>query len=155
MKATHDNTEWFPAFARAEAQQEERRRADLRQRQLADHRASMKTCWPEWTGPVAGGNGTSGFCEVHSCGVHNLTHGETRYHYMAPCRIESVSADGLTVIAVVEYDRPGWCQDRYNGQRLRLDLIDVWPPVWLLIAQRRGEPSRADALVPAHLEAAA
>ena len=109
----------------------------------------MKMCWPEWDGPAANGSGTSRFCEVHACCVHSLTHGDTRYHYMAPCRIESVSPDGLTVIAVVEYDRPGWTQDRYNGERLRLDITEVWPPVrccWLPGAgrsKRRRAQSRA------------
>ena len=143
MKATHDETALFPAFAQAEAQQSEWRYADERVRQIADHRASMKVCWPEWRGPAAGGGGTSGFCEVNSCVVHNLTYGDTRYHYMAPCRIESVSTDGLTVIAVVEYDRPSWCRERYNGERLRLDITEVWPPVWLLGAQRRKPGSGA------------
>ena len=130
-------TALFPAFARAEADETRARQTDERVRRVAEHRESMKVCWPEWSGPAAGGSGASGFCEVHTCGVHSLTHGGSRYHYMAPCRIESVSPDGQTIIVVVEYDRPGWAQDRYNGERLRLDITEVWPPVWLLAARRR------------------
>ena len=132
-------TALFPAFAQAEADHTRQRQADERARRVSEHRVSMKVCWPEWPGPVAGGTGTSGFCEVHTCGVHSLTHGGSRYHYMAPCRIENVSPDGLTIIAVVDYDRPGWCRDRYNGERLRLDITEVWPPVWLLAARRREQ----------------
>lgn len=137
-------TALFPAFAQAEADETRARQTDERVRRVAEHRESMKVCWPEWSGPVAGGSGAggsgaSGFCEVHTCGVHSLTHGSSRYHYMAPCRIESVSPDGLTIIAVVDYDRPGWCKDRYNGERLRLDITEVWPPVWLLAARRREQ----------------
>ena len=77
---------------------------------------------------MAGGPGTSAFCEVDTPDTFSLTHGERRYHYMAPCRVESVSADGLTIIAVVEYTNPGWCRDRYNGERLRLDFTEAGPP---------------------------
>ena len=137
MKATrHDPTELFPAFAQAESEEDQQRQIAVRQRQIEEHRHSMKFCWPEWTGPVANGPGTSGFCEVHSLTAYSLTHGEGRYHYMAACRIESVSADGLTVVAVVEYDESVWCRDRYNGERLRLDITDVWPPCRLLRARR-------------------
>lgn len=135
MKATrHDPTDLFPAFARAEAKEDQQRQIAVRQRQIEEHCNSMKFCWPEWTGPVANGPGASGFCEVHSLTAYSLTHGEGRYHYMAACRIESVSTDGLTVVVVVEYDESVWCRDRYNGERLRLDITDVWPPCRLLRA---------------------
>ena len=68
---------------------------------------------------------------------------------MAPCRIESVSPDRLTVIAVVDYDRPGWCCDRYNGERLRLDITEVWPPVRMLAAQRHREKEAPGRMVRA------
>ena len=144
MKATqHDPTGLFPAFAQAEAEEARQRQAADRERSVKEHRASMKFCWPEWTGPVAGGPGASGFCEVHSLTAYSLTHGEGRYHYMAACRIESVSADGLTIVAVVEYDESVWCRDRYNGERLRLDITDVWPPCRLLRALRDEQKSAA------------
>ena len=139
MKAHQDDTELFPSFAQAEVEEGRRHRAAARARQLAEHREHLALCWPEWRGPVANGPGASGFCEVNTLDAFSLTHGERRYHYMAPCRIESVSADGLTIMAVVEYQRPCPCADLYNGERLRLDLTEVWPPVWLL-SERRREP---------------
>ena len=96
------------------------------------------------------GPGTSGFCEVNTPDAFSLTHGERRYQYMAPCRIESVSPDGLTIIALVEYDRPCSCADLYNGERLRLDLTEVWPPVWLLSAQRHEQQTNAAIAAAAH-----
>ena len=138
MKTPDEDTGLFPAFVVAEAEQSQQKRLAARERQIAEHCASMKCCWPEWHGPVANGSGLSGFCEVHSLIAHSLTHGARRYHYTAPCRVESVSADGLTVIAVVAYPEPGPCRDFYNGERLRLDITEVWPPCRLLWAQRRA-----------------
>ncbi len=143
MKAFVDDTELFPAFVQAEAEESQRRRAVERERRLAEHREHLALCWSDWRGPVANGPGTSGFCEVNTPDAFSLTHGERRYHYMAPCRIESVSPDGLTIIAVVEYHRPCPCADLYNGERLRLDLTEVWPPVWLLSAQRHEQRTNA------------
>ena len=128
MKATQHDTELFPAFAQAEAVGHQRRSAAERERHIREHRDHLATVWPEWAGPVAGGLGASGFCEVDTLDAFSLTHGERRYHYMAPCRVESVSTDGLTIIAVVEYTNPGWCRDRYNGERLRLDFTEAGPP---------------------------
>lgn len=151
MKAIHQETDLFPAFARAEAQEGERRRAVERERRLREHRESMKCCWPEWDGPVANGHGTSAFCEVGDLLAYSLTHGQRRYHYTAPCRIESVSADGLTIIGVVEYSASSPCS-HHNGERLRLDITEVWPPVFLLSEQRRKQRPSPRALPhrPAH-----
>ena len=148
MKAHVDDTELFPAFAQAEAEENQRRRAFEREHRLAEHREHLALCWSEWRGPVANGPDTSGpdtsgFCEVNTLDAFSLTHGERRYHYMAPCRIESVSPDGLTIIAVVEYPRPCPCADLYNGERLRLDLTEVWSPVSLLSAQRHEQQTNA------------
>ncbi len=148
MKTSQDETDLFPAFAAVEAEENQQRRLAERERRLQEHRISMAVCWPEWTGPVAGGPGASAFCEVDGLDAFGLTHGERRYHYMAPCRIESVSPDGLTIIAVVDYDRPCPCADLYNGERLRLDITEVWPPVWLLSALRRGQPTRSTTATP-------
>ena len=137
MKAHQHDTELFPAFAQAEVEEGQRQRVTARASHLAGHREHLAVCWPEWRGPVANGPGTSGFCEVNTLDAFSLTHGERRYHYMAPCRIESVSPDGLTIMAIIEYQRPCPCADLYNGERLRLDLTEVWPPVWLLSARRR------------------
>ncbi len=139
----HDPTELFPAFAQAEADEGQRRRAAERERCIREHCEHLAILWPEWPGPVAGGPGPSGFCEVESLDAFSLTHGERRYHYMAPCRVESVSADGLTIIAVVEYTNPGWCRDRYNGERLRLDFVEAGPPRAMLRTERDEPPPRA------------
>ena len=147
-------TEFFPAFAQAEADATRQQQVSERTRRITGHRETMKMCWPEWDGPAANGSGTSRFCEVHACCVHSLTHNDTRYHYTAPCRIESVSPDGLTVVAVVEYDRTGWTQDRYNGERLRLDITEVWPPVRLLLAARSREQQTLHHAVTSALVAA-
>ena len=156
MKAIqHDSTELFPAFAQAEAEEDQQRQVAIRQQRIEEHRSSMKFCWPEWTGPLANGPGTSGFCEVHSLTVHSLTHGEHRYHYMAACRIESISLDGLTLIVVVEYDESVWCRDLYNGEKLRLDITDVWPPCRMLRAGRHErELAATDAQPPEDAPAA-
>ncbi len=146
--------ELFPAFAQAEADEHERRRAADRERRIHEHREHLALVWPEWAGPVAGGPGTSAFCEVDTPDTFSLTHGERRYHYMAPCRVESVSADGLTIIAVVEYTNPGWCRDRYNGERLRLDFTEAGPPRAMLRAERDEQPHAATAAPSQDLPAA-
>ena len=97
---------------------------------------------------MAGGPGTSAFCEVDTPDTFNLTHGERCYHYMAPCGVESVSADGLTIIAVVEHTNPGWCRDRYNGERLRLDFTEAGLPRAMLRAERDEQPHAATTAVP-------
>lgn len=139
MKATQDeHTELFPAFVQAEAEENECRRAIERENRIREHRACMKCRWSEWDGPVANGPGTSAFCEVGYLLAYSLTHDQRRYHYMAPCRIESVSADGLTIIGVVEYPASSSCS-HHNGERLRLDITEIWPPVRLLSEQRREQ----------------
>jgi hypothetical protein len=103
---------------------ETRRRKD----RVRSHIQSMRCCWPEWEGPRVE-DSVHGLCSVHSCCVHSITHGETRYHYMAPCVIESISEDGETIIAVIQYDEsaPEHCRDD-NGEKLRLDITEVWAP---------------------------
>lgn len=154
--APPDPTDLFPAFAQAEAEEDEQSQIAARKQQIEEHRRSMKFCWPDWTGPLADGSGTSGFCEVHSLTAHSLTHGEHRYHYMAACRIESISPDGLTLIVVVEYAKSVWCSDLYNGERLRLDITDVWPPCQMLRAERHErELAATDNQQPTHAAPAA
>lgn len=148
MSATQHDTELFPAFAQAEVDEGQHRRAAERERRIRAHRDQLATVWPEWVGPVAGGFGPSGFCEVDTLDAFSLTHRERRYHYMAPCRVESVSADGLTIIAVVEYTNPGWCRDRYNGERLRLDFTEVGPPRAMLRHERDEQPRAATTAEP-------
>ena len=104
---------------------------------IADHITFMRCFWPDWQGPRVE-DSVHGLCSVHNCIVFNLTHNENRYHYMAPCRIESVSEDGLTVTAVIDYGPDSVCS-HYNGERLRLDITEVWPPVARLIAMRHQQ----------------
>ncbi len=106
----------------------------------------MSCCWSEWHGPRVE-ESVHGRCSVHTCIAYNLTHGENRYHYMAPCRIESISEDGNTIIAVVDYPTEGVthagiiaCARNYNGERLRLDITEVWAPVADLIDHEEPEP---------------
>lgn len=84
----------------------------------------MRCCWPEWDGPKVGY-----YCQVHTCVVYNVTHGETRYHYMAPCQL--IKEEGYW-LARIEY-ASGHCAELYNGEILRLELTDIWPPVYYLI----------------------
>lgn len=101
------------------------------------HRQSMRNCWPDWEGPRVE-DSVHGRCQVGECCVHSLTHGQTLYHYMAPCIIESISDDGNTIIAVIDYPADSHCAAD-NGQRLRLDITEVWPPTAELWAMRHAE----------------
>lgn len=75
------------------------------------------------------------------CIVFNMTHGQHRYHSCAPCRILEILDEGNTFIVEIEYeDKDGSCAKLYNGQRLRLDITEVWAPVAQLIAQRERNP---------------
>ena len=118
-------------------QHDQARAAERDAGRVADHITFMRCCWPDWHGPKVD-PGIDGLCSVHECIVFNLTHNENRYHYMAPCRIESVSQDGLTVTAVIDYGPDSVCS-HYNGERLRLDITAVWPPVAHLIALHRQQ----------------
>ena len=103
------DTDLFPSFIE-----------DAHRQRIADHLSSMRRCRPEWDGPKAGL-----YCSVHTPIVHNVTHGESRYHYMAPCQL--IKQDGKGWLARIEYSS-GHCADLYNGEILRLELTDIWPP---------------------------
>lgn len=97
--------------------------SNTRVEQVARHRESMACCWSEWTL----GEGDHGqHVEVHSVFAFNVTHQAERYHYCAPCRVLSI-VDPETITVVIEY-RPGSPCEHYNGEILRLDILDVWPP---------------------------
>ncbi len=96
---------------------------------VQEHRRMWKLCW-DWEGPEIGGR-----CEVNNCIVRNETHGDSRYHYMAPCEI--IAQDGEDWLCRIDYQPECWCAAIYNGQILRLGVMDIWPPVHHLIAQRR------------------
>ncbi len=65
----------------------------------------------------------------------NLTHGRTSYHASAPCEI--IAQDGEDWLCRIEYPAESRCASIYNGQILRLGVIDIWPPVQNLILQQR------------------
>jgi hypothetical protein len=104
---------------------------------IKQHLDSMRCCWPDWEGPRVE-DSVHGRCSVHTCICHSITHNDTRYHYMAPCIIESISEDGNTIIAVVNYEPDSHCADM-NGERLRLDITEVWPPTDELWELRHAE----------------
>jgi hypothetical protein len=104
-----------------------RREANKRKEHVARHIASMRCCWPEWEGPKVE-DSVHGRCSINECGIH----------YMAECRIESVSEDGETITVVIDYKRNPYdpddsqgvnmCARNDNGTRLTLDITEIWPP---------------------------
>jgi hypothetical protein len=63
--------------------------------------------------------------------VYSITNGKNGYYYMAPCRIISISDDGLEVIAEIAYEEDSTCY-HMNGNQLKLKITDVWAPVRML-----------------------
>jgi len=109
--------------------------ADERTRHIADHRKSMRLCWPDWDGNLSVG----AQIECHACIATRADDGSPLYAYTAPCKIVEV-VDENTFIVEIDYPpdvlaHAAWLSI-YNGVRLRLDICDVWVPVRLLIAQR-------------------
>lgn len=98
---------------------------------VASHRKSMKLCWPQWNGPKVDSESVDGYCSVNCAIVHSITHGENRYHYMAPCRIIGIEDNRKTIIAEIQYEQGSTCE-HYNGELLRLDITEVWAPVYLM-----------------------
>ena len=114
-------------------------------RRVAEHIATMRMCWEEWQGPVVE-DSIHGRVSVHTCIVHSLTHGQPRYHYMAPCRLVEIEPDGLHYIAVVDYAPDSHCA-HLNGERLRLHITELWPPYREIIALREQHQATADSLI--------
>jgi hypothetical protein len=114
----------------------EAERADEHKRRWAEierrHVQSMRLCWPEWDGPKVGAR-----CQVNQPVVFNITHGAKRYHAGASCVLEA--QDGEHWIARVDYAEGSKCAKLYNGERLRLGIYDIWPPVYELIEARRAQ----------------
>jgi hypothetical protein len=100
-----------------------------------DNLRSMRTCWPEWDGPKVGMT-----AQVKSPVVYSITEGEMRYHAGALVVLEA--HDGLYWTARVEYGDHCPIAPIYNGHRLRLRMMDIWPPVYELREQRFGEDAR-------------
>jgi hypothetical protein len=115
------------------AQEELARQKVEKENDLADeikrHWESLRLCWSEWNGPKVDPTSIDGYCSVDTTVVYSITHGENRYHYMAPCRIISASEDLLWFEVEVEYKKDCHCA-HYNGERLKLHITDVWAPVY-------------------------
>ena len=96
---------------------------------VQEHRRMWKLCW-DWEGPEIGGR-----CQVSGCMAFNVTHGRTSYHASAPCEI--IAQDGEDWLCRIDYWPESWCAAVYNGQILRLGVMDIWPPVRDLILHRK------------------
>jgi len=96
----------------------------------AERRHLWKLCW-DWEGPQVGGR-----CQVDSVTARNETHGGIRFHYMAPCEI--IAQDGDEYLCRIDYAPDCHCADIYNGQILRLGILEIWPPVRDFIIQRKA-----------------
>jgi hypothetical protein len=123
-----------------------KKNAEEHEEQIARHIESMASCWSEWDGNDGIKVGTR--VEVHGCiarletprSVHEGGDVvEQAYFYTAPCVIAEVVSD-REWIAVVDYtpDTVAHCLAQ-NGIRLRLGILDIWPPVRTLAAARRAE----------------
>lgn len=97
--------------------------------EIKRHWESLRMCWSEWKGPKVDPTSIDGYCQVNHITVYSITHGENRYHYMAPCRIISASDDLTWFEVEVEYDKDCHCA-HYNGERLKLHITDIWAPVY-------------------------
>lgn len=129
------DTPMFDLFIQADTiSQKAKEQSDLEQR-IEEHRKSLKICWPEWNGPVIDSNSIDGYCSVNTCIVYSITHQENRYHYMAPCKIVSISNDGLNIKCEVEYPKGSSCE-HYNGERLQLHFLEIWAPTSLINKHR-------------------
>lgn len=125
----------FPAIQDFDAQVRAANARIFRREQVAAHRRSLQVCWPEWT-PEVGGR-----CEPCGAIVHNLTHGMPRYHAGAPCKIIECLPDQETFIVEIDYP-PGTVAHCFakNGERLRLDITELWAPVGILHPARYSKP---------------
>ncbi len=99
---------------------------------IQNQRDNLRCCWPEWA-PEVGGR-----CEVGGVICFSITHNDQRYHYGAPCRIIEISPDCETFVVEVDYPEGAgaWCFGM-NGERLRLDITEIWAPTVLLHSLRK------------------
>jgi hypothetical protein len=135
-KKQHDDQGMFGFVEEMEDQAAAENLAQLREQ----NEKSMRCCWPEWEGPKVE-DSIHGLCSVGQCCVFSETHNSTRYHYCAPCRIIEVT--DTHVRAVINYpdSAPPHCVEM-NGEILRLDRWQVWPPVDELLKLRHEEERR-------------
>jgi hypothetical protein len=99
---------------------------------VQEHRRMWKICW-DWDGPKIGGR-----CQVSGCMAFNVTHQRISYHASAPCEI--IAQEGDHWLCRIDYSAESWCAAIYNGQILRLGVIDIWPPVRDLNLYRKEAP---------------
>jgi hypothetical protein len=132
------------------------RAAEERRQRVADHIESMACCWEEWDGNQGIKVGTR--IELGSCsatlaedraypwkigvGENNTGKaGTSVYCYMAPAKVVEV-VDTETFIAEIQYPTGTDSEENrvsvewMNGTKLRLDILEVWPPVQDLIRER-------------------
>ena len=111
---------------------------EMRQKSIAAQRCRWAHCWPEWEGPILNGD-----CQVEAFAVWSVTHRRNAVYYCALVRILEISNDGLLFDVEINYAEDSICR-WMNGERLRLDLTDIWPPVDRLYAARlAGKVPRA------------
>jgi len=106
-------------------------------KEIENHHKFLRMVWKEWDGPKVDSTTIGGYCSVHSPIVHSITHNEQRYHYMAPCRIDSISDDCTEFEVTIEYEKGSTCE-HYNGERLRLHILEVWAPTQMIIANQHA-----------------
>lgn len=148
------DTAFFPAIEQDFLEQALRESMEERKQRVRDHRQSMKCCWPQWDGNKQIKIGTRVECASvcnelaadapKTCWHIALKKGEQHYTYMAPCKIvEVISAE--TFIAEIDYppDAGNNCAEGFNGMKLKLDILDIWPCVHLLMAARDKRKGKA------------
>jgi hypothetical protein len=118
----------LPAIEAALDVERAKRTLEDRRERIEYVKDGWRVCWPEWEGPRVGG-----WCEVSSCCAFSITRGKECYHYGAPCEILEISPDGETLIVEVQFPPEVVHCSHYNGERLRLDITQVWAPTQLLI----------------------
>jgi len=107
--------------------------------EIKRHWESLRLCWSEWKGPKVDSDSIDGYCQVHHITAYSITHGENRYHYMAPCRIDKISEDMMWYEVTVDYREDCHCAN-YNRERLKLHITDVWAPVYRINKFYKSNP---------------
>ena len=99
-------------------------------KRYVEQKRMWQLCW-QWDGPKIGEP-----LEVDSVCAKNIK-GETAFYYCAPCIAEKEIEPGKW-IARIEYsdDAPEHCQEM-NGEKLVLEITDIWAPVNYLKQKER------------------
>ena len=125
------DTPMFDFFIKEEAVATAQKIIHEDEEEVKNHRKILKICWPDWDGPLVDYESIDGYCEVGKPIVHSITDEKNLYCYMAPCRITSISDDGLEVIAEIAYEENSTCY-HMNGNQLKLHITEVWAPVAMI-----------------------